>query len=93
MGLLTAACLLLQAEALFRQFKGKKEMLQKQTKEQIMDKYGSAARAPDEEVLALGQSEAYVEYNAQVVTVPHAPSGHVACSHPGCMQCRIAPFL
>lgn len=54
-----------QAEALFQQFKAKKEVLQGKSKEQVMDKYGSAAKAPDEEVLALAQSENYVEYNSQ----------------------------
>ena len=55
-----------QAEALYRQFKAKKEVLQGKTKEQVMSKYGTAAKAPDEEVLALAQSEAYTEYNAEV---------------------------
>ncbi len=54
-----------QAEALYQQFRAKKEVLQGKTKEQVMDKYGSAAKAPDEEVLALAQSENYVEYNSQ----------------------------
>ena len=31
-----------------------------------MERYGSAAKKPDEELLALAQSENYVEYNAQV---------------------------
>ena len=55
-----------QAEALYRQFKAKKEVLQGKTKEQVTSKYGTAAKAPDEEVLALAQSEAYTEYNAEV---------------------------
>ncbi|EIE20936.1 hypothetical protein COCSUDRAFT_30554 [Coccomyxa subellipsoidea C-169] len=54
-----------QAEALFQQFKAKKEVLQGKSKEQVMAKYGSAAKQPDDEVLALAQSENYVEYNAQ----------------------------
>ncbi|BDA42492.1 Pre-mRNA-splicing factor SLU7 [Coccomyxa sp. Obi] len=54
-----------QAEALFQQFKAKKQVLQGKSKEQVMAKYGSAAKPPDEEVLALAQSENYVEYNAQ----------------------------
>ncbi len=62
-------CYALQAEALFQQFKAKKEVLQGKSKEQVMAKYGSAAKPPDEEVLALAQSENYVEYNAQVCTV------------------------
>ncbi len=56
----------MQAEALYRQFRTKKEVLQGKTKEQVMSKYGSAAKDPDEEVLALAQSEAYIEYNAEV---------------------------
>ena len=56
----------MQAEALYNQFKTKKEVLQGKTKEQVMSKYGSAAKQPDEEVLALAQSEAYTEYNAEV---------------------------
>lgn len=59
----------LQAEALFQQFKAKKQVLQGKSKEQVMAKYGSAAKPPDEEVLALAQSENYVEYNAQVRAV------------------------
>ena len=55
-----------QAEALYQQFRAKKEVLQGKSKEQVMAKYGSAAKPPDEEVLALAQSENYVEYNAQV---------------------------
>ncbi|CAL5219695.1 g1583 [Coccomyxa viridis] len=54
-----------QAEALYKQFRAKKEVLQGKTKEQVMSKYGSAAKEPDEEVLALAQSEAYTEYNAE----------------------------
>lgn len=56
----------MQAEALYKQFRAKKEVLQGKTKEQVMSKYGSAAKEPDEEVLALAQSEAYTEYNAEV---------------------------
>ena len=55
-----------QAEALYQQFKAKREVLQGKSKEQVMAQYGSAAKQPDDEVLALAQSEAYVEYNAQV---------------------------
>ncbi len=55
-----------QAEALYQQFRAKKEVLQGKTKEQVMSKYGSAAKTPDEELLALAQSEAYTEYNAEV---------------------------
>ena len=56
----------MQAEALYKQFRAKKDVLEGKTKEQVMSKYGSAAQAPDEEVLALAQSEAYTEYNAEV---------------------------
>ena len=56
----------MQAEALYKQFRAKKEVLQGKTKEQVMSKYGSAAKEPDGEVLALAQSEAYAEYNAEV---------------------------
>ena len=59
----------LQAEALYQQFRAKKQVLQGKSKEQVMAKYGSAAKPPDEEVLALAQSENYVEYNAQVCAV------------------------
>ncbi len=59
-------CACVQAEALYRQFKAKKEVLQGKTKEQVLSKYGTNAKAPDEEVLALAQSEAYAEYNAEV---------------------------
>ena len=65
-----------QAEALYKQFRAKKEVLQGKTKEQVMSKYGSAAKEPDEEVLALAQSEAYTEYNAEV----HHP-------HPAFFEC------
>jgi pre-mRNA-processing factor SLU7 len=54
-----------QAEALFWQFKAKKEVLQGQSKEAVMARYGNAAKTGDAEVLALAQSENYVEYNAQ----------------------------
>ncbi len=69
-----------QAEALFQQFKAKKEVLQGKSKEQVMAKYGSAAKQPDDEVLALAQSENYVEYNAQVtVFCNRAISKHAYC--------------
>ena len=55
-----------QAEALYRQYRAKKEVLQGKTKEQVMERYGNAAEKANEEVLALAQSENYVEYNAQV---------------------------
>ena len=49
-----------------RQFKAKKEVLERQSKSSVMDKYGNAARQPDsdEARLLLGQTEGYVEYNA-----------------------------
>ena len=58
--------MLLQAEALHRQFKAKKDVLEKQSASSIMDRYGNAAKQPDsdEARLLLGQTEGYVEYNA-----------------------------
>jgi len=55
-----------QAEALHRQFKSKKEVVEKQSKSAVMERYGNAARQPDgdEARLLLGQTEGYVEYNA-----------------------------
>lgn len=55
----------MQAEALHRQFKAKKDVMEKQSKSSIMDRYGNAARQPDsdEARLLLGQTEGYVEYN------------------------------
>ena len=53
-----------QAEALFKQFKEKKEKLSAQNKVSIMEKYGDASVGkvlPDG--LALGQTEQYVEYD------------------------------
>ena len=57
------ACL--QAEALFQQFKSKKEALQGKSAASVVAKYGNAAAPPSDEALLLGQSENYVEYNAQ----------------------------
>lgn len=56
----------MQAEALHRQFKAKKEVMERQSKSSIMDTYGNAAKQPDgdEARLLLGQTEGYVEYNA-----------------------------
>jgi pre-mRNA-processing factor SLU7 len=53
-----------QAEAAYKAFQMKKASLQGQTKSALLDKYGSAAEAPTEEVLALRGTEAYVEYDA-----------------------------
>jgi pre-mRNA-processing factor SLU7 len=53
-----------QAEAAFKAFQMKKATLQGQTKSELLDKYGSAAEAPSEEMLALRGTEAYVEYDA-----------------------------
>ena len=53
-----------QAEALYKQFKEKKEKLAGQNKQNIMEKYGDASSGkalPDG--LALGQTEQYVEYD------------------------------
>ena len=56
------------AEALFRQFKAKKDALTSQTKQAVRDKYGDAAAASDPSLmppeLLLGQSESYAEYDA-----------------------------
>ena len=57
------ACL--QAEALFQQFKSKKEALQGKSAASVVAKYGNAAAPASDEALLLGQSENYVEYNAQ----------------------------
>ena len=54
-----------QAEALFRQFKAKKEVLVGKSKESVAATYGSAAQPADEAALLLGQTEAYVEYDAR----------------------------
>lgn len=56
----------MQAEALHRQFRAKKDVLENQTKKSVVEKYGNAAKAPDseEQQLLLGQTEGYVEYNA-----------------------------
>ena len=56
----------MQAEALHRQFRAKKEQLENKTKVSVMEKYGNAAKAPDseEQQLLLGQTEGYVEYDA-----------------------------
>ena len=71
-----------QAEALYRQYRAKKEVLQGKTKEQVMERYGNAAERAGEEVLALAQSENYVEYNAQVLhrwlCLPLCARGHMS---------------
>jgi hypothetical protein len=56
-----------QAEALHRQFQVKKQVLEVKSKQSVQDKYGNAAKPVDEQAAALllGQSERYVEYNAQ----------------------------
>lgn len=51
------------AEALHKQFKQKKETLQKKTGEQVLEQYGNLARPPEEDALLLGQTEHYVEYD------------------------------
>ena len=53
-----------QAEEAYKAFQMKKASLQGQTKTALLDKYGSAASAPTEDVLALRGTEAYVEYDA-----------------------------
>jgi len=52
-----------QAEALYKQFKEKKEKLETQSKQHIMDKYGDASSGKAPEGLTLGQTERYVEYD------------------------------
>lgn len=58
----------LQAEALHRQFLTKKQVLEVKSKQAVQETYGNAAKVVDEKTAALlfGQSEKYVEYNAQV---------------------------
>ena len=53
-----------QAEAAYRAFQQKKAALEGQGKAALLDKYGSAAQAPTEDMLALKATEAYVEYDA-----------------------------
>ncbi len=62
------ACLFPQAipslaEKLYQQFKSKKEQVNKTTKEDILNKYGSAAEKPPEELALLAGTEKYVEYD------------------------------
>ena len=52
-----------QAEAAFRAFKAKKDMLKSGTKSAILDKYGNVALAPTEESRAIRGTEAYAEYD------------------------------
>jgi pre-mRNA-processing factor SLU7 len=53
------------AEALFKQFKAKKDALAGASRAAVLDRYGDAAAAdPPPEGLLLGQSEAYAEYDA-----------------------------
>lgn len=54
-----------QAEALFRQYKAKKEVLVGKNKESVVATYGSASQPADDAALLLGQTEAYVEYDAR----------------------------
>lgn len=51
------------AELLHKQYKQKKELLNKQTKQEVLEKYGSATEAAPEDVAALQQTERYVEYD------------------------------
>ena len=57
-----------QAEALYQNFKSKKEKLTTNNKKAVVERYGNAAAAdkPDEALL-LGQTESYVEYDASGV--------------------------
>lgn len=52
-----------QAEALFKEFKARKDKLVNAKKENVLDRYGSAAEPMPEDVAALGATEAYVEYD------------------------------
>jgi len=56
------------AEALYKQFKAKKESLNANVKQAVRDKYGDAAAPQDgalmPQELLLGQSEVYAEYDA-----------------------------
>lgn len=45
------------AEALHQQFKQKKELLAKASKKDVLQKYGSAAEKPPEDLLAVSASE------------------------------------
>jgi hypothetical protein len=53
------------AELLHKQFRQKKEVLQRKEVAGIMDKYGNAGKAPDssEEALLLAAGEQYIEYD------------------------------
>lgn len=53
-----------QAELAHRQFLQKKAALATRSKDTVLSKYGNAAETPDEQMLALKASEAYVEYDA-----------------------------
>jgi pre-mRNA-processing factor SLU7 len=52
------------AEALFKQFKAKKEALTSATRQHVLARYGDAAAGAPPEGLLLGQSEAYAEFDA-----------------------------
>jgi pre-mRNA-processing factor SLU7 len=51
------------AEVMYKQFKEKKEGLNKKNTQEVLEKYGNEGKKPSEEVLLLGQTEAYVEYD------------------------------
>lgn len=53
-----------QAELAFQQFKARKEQAAKQSVQSVLERYGDAAQAPPEDLRALAQTEAYVEYDA-----------------------------
>lgn len=54
-----------QAELAFRQFKQRKESSAKQGKQSVVERYGDGgAQAAPEDLKALAQTEAYVEYDA-----------------------------
>ena len=66
--------------------------MEKQNKNAVMDKYGNAARVPDsdEARLLLGQTEGYVEYNAQgrVIKGQEAKVRFIVCLLQADLHCR-----
>ncbi len=68
-----------QAEALYKNFRAKKERLTSSNKKAVVERYGNAASSdtPDEALL-LGQTEAYVEYDASGTACLPIPSLHLS---------------
>jgi pre-mRNA-processing factor SLU7 len=52
-----------QAERSFKDVQERKKMLQQANSKSVLDKYGSAANAPPEDLRAIQQTEAYAEYD------------------------------